>query len=373
MSGSVNKDGKKWYYVLEAYENGKRKQYKKRGFATKREANTALVKAQNELNNGTYVKSSSLLMSEYLLQWMKDKQYSIGHQTAQINNSYVRTHIIPIIGDIPLSKITAYDIQKFTSTLLDNGLATSTVRRIFNIINTALNKAEKLQLIQTNVAALIDKPKVKRKEIHVWDVHEVTQFLEIAASNKYYHAFLLAVMTGMRQGEILGLRWQDVDFLNKKVFIRQTLSHDGKHFNTGAKTASGIRSISLDDHTIQQLEQQYKYYNVVSREYVFQKNLVVCTNTGNQFFPRDLKKIFDRLILKAGLRKITFHDLRHTHASLLLKQNVHPKIVSERLGHASIQMTLDTYSHLMPNMQHEVAENLFNLLFKENQTNVTRT
>ncbi|WP_420871875.1 tyrosine-type recombinase/integrase [Cohnella rhizosphaerae] len=300
------------------------------------------------MNTGTYLKPSTLLLKDYLLEWMRDKQHTIGRQTAENHWTCIHKHINPIIGNIPLTKLTTFDVQKFTTRLVEKGLAPATVKRIFNIVHTALNKAEKMQLVNKNVASLIDKPKVTRKELDVWDTDEVNAFLELAKTTRYYIAYHLAVMTGMRQGEILGLRWLDVDFERRKLFIRQTLSHDGKTFNVGAKTASSVRSVTLDELTVKRLqEHQRKQENEkrLAQGVFIDKGLVISTSTGNQLNPRDLKKIFDRIINDGGLRKITFHDLRHTHASLLLKQNIHPKIVSERLGHSSIQMTLDT-SHI---------------------------
>jgi integrase len=149
-----------------------------------------------------------------------------------------------------MSKLTSLAIQRFITELKEKGLADSTVMRIYNIVNTSLNTAEKLQIIPKNVAALVDKPKVRKSEIKVWDVGEVQQFLEVAKGNRYYVAFHLAVATGMRQGEILGLRWVDIDFINKTISIRQTLSHDGKELRAGAKTASSVRSIAIDDETV---------------------------------------------------------------------------------------------------------------------------
>jgi integrase len=368
VAGSVKKDGSSWYYILElGYgSNGKRKQKKKRGFKTKKEAQAALVTAENELLKGTYIEPSKVLYRDYLHDWMKDKRHSISSQTAAANDSYLRTHIIPSLGDIPMSKLTSLAIQRFITELKEKGLADSTVKRIYNIVNTSLNKAEKMQIIPKNVAALVDKPKVRKSEIKVWDVNEVQQFLEIAKDSRYYVAFHLAVMTGMRQGEILGLRWIDVDFDNKTISIRQTLSHDGKELKSGAKTSSSVRSIAIDDETVAVLQKHRKMIveeKLKSGNVYTDLGLVVCTSTGGICLPRSLSKFWDKLRSRSNLPKIKFHDLRHTHASLLLKQNVHPKIVSERLGHSSIQMTLDTYSHLLPNIQQDAAKELGKILF----------
>jgi integrase len=299
---------------------------------------------------------------------MKDKQHSISRLTAINNESYIRNHIIPILGDIPLAKLSAMAVQRFISELTEKGLAPSTVKRIYNIVNTALNKAEKMQMIHKNVASLVDKPRIRKKELNVWDVAEVQRFLEVAfKETRYYIAFHLAIATGMRQGEILGLRWADVDFDNMKVSITQTLSHDGKELVKGAKTAMSIRSIAIDSETVAALQRHRK---LVLEEKLRAGNiyedlgLVVCTNIGTVTKPRAIMKVWNRIRDKAQLPRITFHDLRHTHASLMLKQNVHPKIVSERLGHSSVNITLDTYSHLLPNMQQDAAELLGKTLFK---------
>jgi integrase len=195
----------------------------------------------------------------------------------------------------------------------------------------------------------------------VWDIDDI---------QKFYIAFQLALMTGMRQGEILELRWVDIDFDMKLLSIVQTLSHDGKEIIVGAKTKSSVRNIALDDNTIEELRKHRKMLieEKLKIGSMYQDSgLVVCTSIGTKTLPRSLVKVHARLLKASGLSKITFHDLRHTHASLLFKNNTHPKIVSERLGHSSIQMTLDTYTHLLPNMQHDAISELGKLVFKSKQ------
>ncbi len=175
----------------------------------------------------------------------------------------------------------------------------------------------------------------------------------------------------MRQGEILGLRWKDIDEENRTISIVQTLSHDGKELSAGAKTDSGNRQISIDENTlgkILKLKHRTKVETVANRPLYNDLGLVICTSVGTPLSPRNLNRSFDSIIQKAGIRKIRFHDMRHTHASLLLKQGVNPKIVSERLGHANVRITLDTYSHLLPNLQKDTADE-FGKLFYKTQSN----
>jgi integrase len=245
-------------------------------------------------------------------------------------------------------------------------LADGTIKRIFNIINTSLSQAEKMQLIAKNVASLIDRPQVKKKELHVWNLEECKKFLKEAHNKtRYYLPFFLAIHTGMRQGEILGLRWCDIDYENMVIRIKQTLSHDGKEFKAGAKSSSGNRSIALSTNTVSVIKNhsltidgEKSLLGILYSD----KNLVVCTQLGTQLLPRSLSKAWESLLKKIDVPRIKFHDLRHTSASLMLLQGIHQKVVSERLGHASIQLTLDTYSHLMPNMQKDAAMELDNLL-----------
>jgi integrase len=297
---------------------------------------------------------------QYIVDWLKGKRYSISQQTYQVNESYIRNQITPMLGDYSLSQLNPMILQQFVNERMDKGLANSSVKRIFSIVFSSLDMAEKMQLISKNYASFVHKPKLRRKELQVWDVKEVQHFLTLASKDPYtYMAFHLALLTGMRQGEILGLRWIDIDFENHVLFVRQTLSHDGKEFIPGAKTSSGVRSIALDQDTIHLLKRHLELVskNKENKDYK-DDGLVVCTKLGEKIPPRMIMRVWYKLLNDSNLPKITFHDLRHTHASLLLKNNVHPKVVSERLGHSSIQITLDTYSHLLPNMQKEAAGKL---------------
>ncbi len=302
------------------------------------------------------------LYREYLLEWLRGTRYNIGSQTLKVNKSYIQNQIIPLIGDLTLSELNPLTLQNFVNDLKDRGLSNASVKRIFSIVHSSLDMAEKMQFISKNYASIVTTPKIRRKQLQVWDVEEVQCFLKLAAKNPYtYIAFHLALLTGMRQGEILGLRWCDVDLDNQMLFVRQTLSHDGKEFLSGAKTASGVRSIALDPETVDILKNHRKLCQENKEQFqneYHDNDLVVCRNNGNKVTSRALMNTWYNLLRDSELRRITFHDLRHTHASLLLKNNVHPKIVSERLGHSSIQITLDTYSHLLPNMQKEAAGKL---------------
>lgn len=375
VKGRKNGDKPKemWFYVLTLGKDtkGKRIQIKKRGFKTKREADKALDLARAEAHQGTYVKPSTQTYLEYIEDWFKDKKHALGYQTAQVMEGFITHHIIPAIGGIKMADISPTTIKRFVNVLRQRELADSTIRRIYNIVNASLKAAAIEQVIPRNPASLLEsKPKVSHKEVQVWDEVQVRHFLKIASNSKtrYFMVFHLALATGMRQGEILGLRWSDVDLDRGMISIRQTLSHDGKKLKTGAKTKTSLRSISIDPKTVQLL---LKHRRVILSERLHSgseyedNDLVICTTSGKPCSPRNVSRIWYELLKQSELPKITFHALRHTHASLLLKNNEHPKVVSERLGHSKIQMTIDLYSHLFPNMQEEAAHKLGNMLFSE--------
>ncbi|TPE65923.1 tyrosine-type recombinase/integrase [Halalkalibacterium halodurans] len=358
----------KWYYTINYKENGKYKKKLKRGFKTKKEAEAAMVEAQDALNKGNYIEPSKELYKDFMNTWLNDKKTNIQESTFSNYKYLVEKHILPVLGDIELRKITPRDIQSLYNNLKDQ-ISDENIRKIHTVIKDSLNRAAKWEMILKNPATLVDAPKVSKKEIEVWDEEEIKMFLEASKDSRYYCAFLLALTTGMRQGEILGLRWKDIDVDNQTISVVQTLSHSGKKLKAGAKTDAGNRKISIDSNTLEQilkLRTKYKQEMLANRPIYEDHDLVIRTSVGTPLSPRNLLRSFYSLIKKAEVKPIRFHDLRHTHASLLLKQGVNPKIVSERLGHANVRITLDTYSHLLPNLQKETAEQFGKLFYNSN-------
>ncbi|WP_019123627.1 tyrosine-type recombinase/integrase [Brevibacillus massiliensis] len=357
------KGDKKWFYQFYTGEivNGKRKKITKRGFKTKKEAEKAMIEAMAAYQKGEYIEPSKMLFRDYLQDWIKTKR-NLGEQTLELYESYMRTHIVPALGHIPLAKLTAHDIEMFLDSLHEKGLSAATMKRIFSVVNAALNAAEMKDLVPKNVANKVEKPQVtRRRELVVWDPDFVSEFLEKTKyASRYWIAVYLAVMTGMRQGEILGLRWSDIDFEKRNLTIQQTVNRH-REIKAGAKTKKSVRSVAISPETVEVLKEHRK---MIMEERValgpaYQNNdLVVCTQFGGPVTQRAIQKVWNSFLKKTGAPKITFHDLRHTHASLLIKQGVHIKVISERLGHSSVSITMDTYGHLMPNMQEDAATGL---------------
>ena len=205
----VHKDEKAkknpWFFQFYTGEiiNGKRERIKKRGFRTKKEADAAMVKAKAELERGEFVKGKKITVAEYMNSWLDNKQ-DLNTVTRELYESYLRIHIIPDLGHHPIDKLCSMDIQNFISLLRSKGLAENTVKRIFSVINTALNQAFRMELVRRNVASVVSKPKGERRELKVWDLETINRFLEATHDgSRYSIAMYLALMTGMRQGELL--------------------------------------------------------------------------------------------------------------------------------------------------------------------------
>lgn len=362
------KCGAKWSFTIDLGKDefNQRKQKTISGFKTKAEAESACRSLIMELEKNQYIEPSKMDLEKFLKQWLDTKKTNIKQTTFNKYNSLIVNHIIPNIGNVKISKLTPMKISSFYNSLT-NKLSLTTISDIHAVLKNALEQAVRWELISKNVAALVDKPKSDKKQIKVWDIDESQKFLKIAKKNNYYIAFLLALITGMRQGEILGLRWKDVDFIEKTISIIQTLSHDGKSFNNQAKTSTGNRLITIDDSTLAEIKNHRKKMieeQLEAKEYI-DNGLVIATSKGTPLSPRNLLRTFYKLIDVAEVSKISFHDLRHTHATMLLKQGVNPKIVAERLGHSNVRTTLDTYSHILPNMQKDTATQFAKMFYAE--------
>nr|WP_235190067.1 site-specific integrase [Bacillus gaemokensis] len=273
-------------------------------------------------------------------------------------------HLTPNLGEIKLVKLNALQIQHFYKKISET-THPNMAHYIHRILTISLNQAVKLKLININPTTLVEIPKKEKTSFQVCDEDDIKHFLNITQKSRYHIAYILAITTGMRLGEILGLRWQDVDLKSKTISINQTLSPDNQ-LVLDTKTSSSRRLISIDERTIEALQKHKSKINIekirLGPSYI-DHNLIVCTKIGNIICRGGFHDTFKTYIKKSGIKDIRFHDLRHTHAILLLKQGVHPKVVSERLGHKDIYITLNRYSHVLPGMQEAAikmfSENLF--------------
>lgn len=374
MKGSVKKDKKtgKYFYIVDIGRDsltGKRKQKRKKGFNSKKEAENALTALLNELNEG-YLTPSKITLDEYMKTWFKEREVVVQKSTQRTNLSFYRHYISPSVGKFRLHELTPIVLQNFANSLINNNnLSVGSIYKIFDILKVAMNRAVKLRVVKENYTSYVELPKKQKKEMNVWDNEQVNFFIKQMkfkrTDDHFFTAYLLALLTGMRQGEILGLRWRDVDFEKNQLYVKQVLTHDGKELRIGTKTASGTRTVSIPDKLVNHLRLTRK--KALENKLMFgskymDKDLVVCTKKGTPVNPSNLLKTFKKDTEETGLPSIRFHDLRHTHATLLIEKDINPKVIQERLGHSRIGITLDIYSHVLPSMQQQVAQKLDEIL-----------
>lgn len=369
MRGCITKRRGKWYYVYDVGlhpDTGRRKQKWSRGFDTKQEAERALTKALNEFGQTGNIELTQETVKDYFSSWLAQKRQQVRPGTYNTYMWLVNTHIIPSLGKMKLKNITPPHLVQLYNQLLAKGLAPQTIKHISKILHDAFETALKWGQLNRNVAKLVKTPKVPRYEMKIWDETQVNTFLKSTENTRYFTLFLLAISTGMRKGEILALKWEDIDFANSRLTVRRSYVRGYKGFMfQEPKTTAGIRNILLPDQTVQSIKKHKINQNVerlkAGRHYQ-EFGLVFPTCTGKPMNPQQLDEAWNKAIKHSKLPKIRFHDLRHTHASLLLKSGVHAKVISERLGHSNTSITMNVYSHLLPGMQEQAANKINSMI-----------
>lgn len=300
----------------------------------------------------------------------------LGAKTFERYEEIINKHFIPNIGHHKLNKLQPLHIETLYSDMLRNGridgkggLSKTTVEHHHRVLKKALSKAVKWQYLGRNPCDAVDPPKPEKKDIQTLTVEETQQFIEKAKGSNIYLPILLAVTTGIRLGEVCGLRWMDIDLDNKRLSIRQVIGESRRYgiIIKEPKTKNSKRSIALSKTTVEALRQYKAEVSKLRLQLgigLKKEDLIFEKTPGDRLTPTRVSSAYNWFIHKNKLKRVSFHALRHTHATHLLEGNIHPKIVSERLGHATIGITLNTYSHVLPNMQEEAAnkiDELFNI------------
>ncbi len=372
------KNGKAcWRVVVEQGfgPDGKRKRIYRTVQGTKRDAEALMAKLLSELNTGSYIEPSKLTVTEYLRDWMNSYvRPNLSPTTADSYNINVEKHLIPRIGHILLQQLKPLHVQKLYNDLLSNGrtdgtggLSAKSVLYIHRNLHESLEHAFKMQLVPRNVTALVNLPKAKKYQAEVYSTEELQQLLEVAQGTDMELPIYLAVCLGLRRGEILGLLWSDVNITGKKITINNNLVQTTKgNINKAPKSASSSRTIDLPDGLIPILERhialQAENRHKLGSGY-HSGNYVYCQADGSPYCPGYLSKKFNAFLKKRKLKQIRLHDLRHSHATLMLACGIPAKVASERLGHSNIAVTLDLYSHVLDSMQKEAAEKINSGIF----------
>lgn len=348
--------------------DGKKKYKWETVHGTKKQAEARKTQLLHELNTGGYVEPAKMTLGEFLDRWVEDyAKAAVRPSTLTLYKSIIAKQIKPRLGHIPLARLTGLDVQRYYTWALSSGrvvaegekaqpLSPASVRKHHNLLHKALGHAVQWGLVARNVAEAASPPSVERPDIHPLTAEEVLRFLGCVPADRYA-LYLTAVTTGLRRGEVLGLRWQDLDLGVGTISVRRSLGAKAGIGNT--KTRSSVRQVvlspmlieALKTHRARQAEERLK-----CGPHYRDHGLVFTVAGGDPIGPRNLVRQFKAILKKAKLpQTVRFHDLRHTHATLLLKKGVHMKVVSERLGHSSVSITGDIYAHVLPSMQQEAA------------------
>jgi len=323
---------------------------------TQKEANEILGEIERKVRQGSYAPSKSVPNFSAVADiWLASKEPNIRHSTHQQYQGHIENHLKPYFGEMKVPQITFEVIEGFKRQSLEKDVTPATLKKLFVTLTGILNYAVRVRYIDHNPAIYVERPKAKslhndQEGMNILRPEEIRALLDAAASEKDRVLFMTAVLTGMREGELLGLKWDDLDWHNGQIQVRRTYNHTRFY---EPKTKTSKRKIDLAPELIQRLK-EWKLACPPG-----DLNLVFPTSTGT---PEDamnmLKRQFLPALRRAGLPRMRFHDLRHTYASLLIDQGEHPKYIQTQMGHSSINVTMDVYGHLMNSVKRESANRL---------------
>ena len=323
---------------------------------TRQEVAKKLTKAMADRDGGLVFDHENLRVEEYLDRWLKGSVLeNVKPITYDSYERILRVHVVPTLGRVKLNNLNPLHLQSLYRERLDSGLSPRTVQYVHVVMHRALKQAVRWGLVPRNVSEAVDPPRIYRKEMRPLSPVQARTFLEAAREDRLEALYVVALHCGLRQGELFGLRWSDVDLEERTLRVNRTLTQtkDGPVF-TVPKTAKSRRTVRLTNGAVEALKRhsQRQADEIVRMDFLYgDQGLVFASEVGTPLNRSNVTQRSFRLLLhRAGMPKIRFHDLRHTCATVLLGKGVHPKFVQELLGHATIAITLDTYSHVLPGM-----------------------
>ena len=374
--GSIRKRGSTWttYWWVDGDRGPV--QRTKGGFATKRDAQIFLTATLATLQTGLFTEPTKLTVGDYLLErWLPGRSASLRTSTFDAYRRSLELHVIPAVGHVKIQQLAPDHLDRLYADLIRSGLAPKTVRNLHTTLHKALKDAVRKNLVVRNVADAADPPRLKRAgdgEMKTWTPEQLRTFLQGMGDHRLSAAFLLGATTGMRRGEVLGLRWADIDFSTRRLTVNQTVLNVAYKITLGTpKTARSRRRIALDPETVRVLLEHYRRQlaerRSMGRAYADQ-DLVFAREDGRPTHPDLFSQTFKRTVKRLGLPTIRLHDLRHTHATMGLAAGIPIKIMSTRLGHATTAFTQDVYMHSVPAMEDSAAEQIADLIFNPTVT-----
>ncbi len=356
--GSIyyREDEKRWVASFIG-EDGKRRY---RSGKTRKEAYEKFQQALQEQKQGKLITGTHQTVRQYLEYWLDAvcKPPALRISSYEKYRKLINTYILPALGHIPLQKLTPQHVQALYRKKGDDGLSSKMINSIHGVLHKALGNAVRWNLVSRNICDLVSPPRIVKPTIESLKMEQAHKLLEAVRGHRLEVLLIVALTTGIRRGELLALRWSEVDLEEQRIQVRRTVDYitGYGYVETEPKTAAGKRLIALPyfvanilkQHRLQQLEAKLK----VGRAWE-DRDLVFTDLHGGYFNPRYLGKLFDKVLAEADLPHMRFHDLRHSAATLLLSMGVHVKVVQEILGHSTISMTADIYSHVLPSMQED--------------------
>jgi integrase len=355
-----------WAIILDIQDAGKRRRKWHSFTGTKRQAQSECARLITEVESGEYVEPSKVTLAEFLNRWLKYIKPNVSPRTHERYEQIATKNIGPLLGAKVLSKLQPIEISEAYAKALENGrrdgkggLSPRTVHHMHRVLYSALNQAERWKLINRNPAALLekrDRPKIERKPVTTIDTPTTATVFDTARERRLFIPLVLAALCGLRRGEITALRWRSVDLdAGQLAVVASTEQTDAGAIREKEAKSGKTRTVALPLMAIEELRR----WRVAQAEELLKLGAraddnwhVVTQAYGSPLQPRSLTHVMSAFLKEWN---VTLHGLRHSHASYMLASNIHPKVVQERLGHSSIAITMDIYSHLMPNMQGEAA------------------
>ena len=335
---------------------------------SKRETKALMHRMIIEMEQGKLTQKSNKKVGEWMDEWVENYLPNVEETTRVGYRTKIRCYIKPAIGNIFLSSLRTEHVQRMINDMNNRGLSPKNIRDTFNNINAAMKKAVKVKLIPHNPCEAVELPKLKKYKAKVYSLDMIQNLLDTAKGTDMYLPVFLLVMVGLRRGELLALRWSDIDFKNNVLKVRRNMVNgENGCIIKEPKSEAGIRDIHLGDDVMSVLRETRIQYMNDAFNYGpgFQNlNFVIRQEDGSPYKPDSMTQKWSKFIKAHNLPRIRLHDLRHSNATALIQAGINPRVVQQRLGHSDVNITLNTYTHVLPEMDMEAAEKLDAIILK---------